>query len=119
MSDFAKDTNVPINDCINRRDAIEAVGFYSLHSGDKLLFADKALRDLPSAQRWIPVTERLPEYGDKVLVTFRNKYIDRTTIGVSRCYVQKEGFFSDRPFDYVAVAWMPLPEPWEGEESDG
>lgn len=74
--------------------------------------------EYPHKEQWIPVTERLPEYGDKVLVTFRNKYIDRTTIGVSYCYVQKEGFFSDRPFDYAAVAWMPLPEPWEGEEDE-
>ena len=73
----------------------------------------------PSAEhRWIPVTERLPKYGDKVLVTFHNKYIDRTIIGVSYCYVQKEGFFSDKPFDYAAVAWMPLPQPWKGE-NDG
>jgi len=37
-------------DCIERQAAIEAVGYYSLHSGDKLLFADKPLKALPSAQ---------------------------------------------------------------------
>ena len=37
-------------DCVSRQAAIEAVGYYSLHSGDKLLFADKALKSLPSAQ---------------------------------------------------------------------
>lgn len=48
--DFGRDTNVPSNDCISRQAAIEAVGYYSLHSGDKLLFADKPLKELPSAQ---------------------------------------------------------------------
>ena len=37
-------------DLIERKAAIDAVGYYSLHSGDKLLFADKALKELPSAQ---------------------------------------------------------------------
>jgi hypothetical protein len=43
-------------DLISRQAAIDAVGFYSLHSGDKLLFADKPLRDLPSAQPEQPKT---------------------------------------------------------------
>ena len=37
-------------DLIERQDAICTVGFYSLHSGNKLLFADRMLRELPSAQ---------------------------------------------------------------------
>lgn len=47
---LAKDTNVPSNDCISRQAAIDAVGYYSLHSGDNLLFADNVLKDLPPAQ---------------------------------------------------------------------
>ena len=71
---------------------------------------------LPSAQQWIPVTERLPEYGEEVIADFRNEQIGRDRIGVSYCYVQKEGFFSDVPFEYKVIAWMPLPVPWRGEE---
>ena len=37
-------------DAVSRQQAIDAVGYYSLHSGDKLLFADKPLKDLPSVQ---------------------------------------------------------------------
>ena len=37
-------------DAIDRQAAIKAVGYYSLHSGDKLLFADKPLKELPSVQ---------------------------------------------------------------------
>ena len=39
-----------MSDAIDRQAAIEAVGYYSLHSGDKLLFADKPLKQLPSVQ---------------------------------------------------------------------
>ena len=34
-------------DCISRQQAIKTVGWYSCHSGDELLFADNALRQLP------------------------------------------------------------------------
>ena len=37
-------------DCISREAAIYAVGYYSVHSDDKLLFADKPLKDLPSVE---------------------------------------------------------------------
>ena len=124
-----------MSDLISRQAAIKEVEKESQVDGAYGYMDTKSIVDLlnglPSAQptqesvpqcvesvgmRWIPVTERLPEYGNKVLVTFRNKYNGRTTIGVSYCYVQKEGFFSDRPFDYVAIAWMPVPEPWKGGE---
>ena len=38
-----------MDDLIKRQDAIKSVGFYSCHSGDKLLFADNALKNIPSA----------------------------------------------------------------------
>lgn len=37
-----------MDDLIKRQDAIESVGFYSCHSGDKLLFADNALKNIQS-----------------------------------------------------------------------
>lgn len=107
-----------MDDLISRQAAIDAI--LEMNTENRVSWLDCALDTLdalPSAEpRWIPVTERLPGYGEKVLVTFHNKYIDRTTIGVSSCYVQKEGFFSDTPFDYAPIAWMPLPEPWKGED---
>ncbi len=45
MSDFAKDTNVPTNDCISRRlaiDAIRAMQTYKLFAGDNMLLVDQA-----------------------------------------------------------------------------
>ena len=39
-----------MDDLISRRAAILAVGYYSLHYGEKMQFADKVLKELPSAQ---------------------------------------------------------------------
>lgn len=58
-----------MSDLISRQAAIYAVGYYSLHSGDKLLFADKPLKELPSADaverkkgKW--VLDENPHDGD-------------------------------------------------------
>lgn len=60
---------------------------------------------------WIPVTERLPKYGEKCLVHFKLTGHNDFHISVSYCYVQHEGFWSDCGRDYKATHWMPLPEP--------
>lgn len=59
-------------DCVSRQEAIDAVGYYSLHNGDKLMFADKPLKELPSAQpqrmrgRWIPHKSKFGGEDEKV-----------------------------------------------------
>lgn len=82
--------------------------------------------------RWIPVSEKLPEEDTDVLISYRYKegegdtshvYIDITSYG--------DMYFGGRkvkgakhwrqPFEYFTsnyevIAWMPLPEPWKGEE---
>lgn len=74
-----------------------------------------------SEQRWIPVTERLPEENEYVLLCNRELEPDEEA-GYSRMAV---GWLEDRKFccwdDRAArkefVAWMPLPEPYkEGEQ---
>lgn len=90
------------------------------------------LDKVPSAQpqRWIPVTERLPEEDVEVLITYRYKegegdtshaYIDITTYGQMYFGGNKVGDHKHwrQPFEYFTsnyevVAWMPLPEPYKG-----
>lgn len=80
-----------------------------------------AIMNLPSAkteQRWIPCSERLPEDEQNVLVTYK------TTDKIHLCQYHDDG--SKNPwYSYidqcrahmnVVLAWMPLPEPWRGEE---
>lgn len=57
---------------------------------------------------WIPVTERLPSVGEKVLVI---------TIGEGKQYVETDTLLATGEWiDYGNVThWMPLPEPPEEE----
>lgn len=77
------------------------------------LIADRIKR-LPSAQpeRWIPVTESLPEDNEYVLVTTAEggvtdaKYWHRERIWVKGLAIVN------------VTAWMSLPNPWRGEEDE-
>lgn len=66
--------------------------------------------------RWIPVSERLPEDGNDVLVRYRygHKTVCVVAYRVSGndCWTMSVGDCFDFP-DEQATHWMPLPEPPE------
>ena len=74
---------------------------------------------------WIPMTERELEPYTTVLITIRTRYNDTepweyyTDVAD---YDEYEGWTTFNDWDegqeYYITAWMPLPEPWEGE-NDG
>lgn len=70
--------------------------------------------------RWIPCSERLPEENLPVLVAVKQK--DRLPKWVKEqtySYVTDIDVYDDGDFDMhknKVVAWMPLPEPYKGEE---
>lgn len=76
----------------------------------------------PQGERWIPVSERLPDKNGRYLVT--EKYFafdDKKHNGYSRLYVDKIEFSggSFHRASYIEViAWMPLPEPYKEVEND-
>lgn len=81
------------------------------------------LNKLPTEQRWIPCSERMPEEyasdqyingSDAVLVTVDAE--EELTIGVSFtvCGEWVYGCLTGPPEGRV-IAWMPLPEPYEEE----
>jgi len=63
---------------------------------------------IPSAQQWIPCSERLPDQNGKYLVVGRQKAINILKFDGGRWYGK-----------WGVVAWMPLPEPYREEATDG
>ena len=69
------------------------------------LMAIKALE-----QSWIPVSERLPQDEQKVLVTTRSgNLIDVDT----SIFYHASAFW-----EHYVIAWMPLPEPYEAQKKE-
>ena len=77
-------------------------------------------------RRWIPVTERLPQMAGKYLVWIPSitgrGYIDILYYGEpafpnhrrERCFYESDSEWGDVFYDDV-IAWMELPEPFNGE----
>ena len=102
------------DDTISRQAAIDAVDSWLYESTNKRT-PSEVLKAVPSAQpeqRWTPVSEKQPEetgtymttidYGEYGLVTGQ-RYYHGGVLGWN---------------DECVIAWMPLPEPWKGEDND-
>ena len=108
-----------MDDTIYRQAAIDELDHAAWGKEYDKVLAKTMLESLPTAQQWIPCSERLPEYdGDAYLVTDYCEQINRKRIHVSYCYINKEGFWSDVPLGYKVIAWMPLPEPYRERRTD-
>lgn len=156
-----------MNDLISRATAIEALHTEIMKrrlsedtNDDGLLDefdTESVLRRLPSAQQWIPCSERLPKTEEKVFVTCEHLdiygkphryvckayHVDRYTVRADFDYWDEgcdeyreeddqfyvlEGWYeyihnwgdysSVRITEDKVVAWMPLSEPWKGENDE-
>lgn len=90
--------------------------FKSVESGMSLTGIQQAIDEMPTVEpnRWIPCSERLPDYGKPVLISALMPLCVMVYIG----YLSDDVWFCDRLFfrsDEV-VAWMPLPNPYERDE---
>ena len=96
-----------MDDLIKRQDAIRAVT-----TRDGCGRCEKAIKNIPSAQQWIPCSERLPDSQEDVLCDDDG----RVTIGY---YTDEEiGWHDTHSYRIYPTAWMPLPEPYK-ENDDG
>lgn len=85
--------------------------------------------------RWIPCSERLPEYMEPVLTWDGGAYCVEKRIPVIRDsdtgeeipgdwwvsddYDEYESDYYPNLRDGACIAWMPMPEPWRGGGEDG
>ena len=63
---------------------------------------------------WIPCSERLPEHGGRYLISVLDGINRRTTVApyLPRC---KAWAMNGRMAYWKVIAWMPLPEPYGGD----
>jgi hypothetical protein len=107
-----------MDDLISRRMAINGKISIQRANGAEV-WSDEAvpieyLKRLPSVQpeqRWIPVSSKLPEYGESVLCYFGKD----EDFGLNHVIDEEAGewFFNG------VTAWMPLPEPPKEGGQDG
>ena len=139
-----------MNDCISRQAAINAVCEYCEYFKNENVI--QSIKEIPSAQteskrewymkgyrdaqRWIPVTERLPEDGVTVWVTIKGhdvikceegETLEQAIARISKIRWVTQGYWSEEehgwndpsfgcPLMVKPIAWMPIetPEPWKG-----
>ena len=113
-----------MDDLISRRAAIDALceepevwsgkDEYGQGLNNQWHYDVNALKNVPTAQRWIPCSERLPEKDGLYIVSVIN---DHNRIYSKTCwYHGHEKWFARQD----VIAWMPLPEPYrEDGDNDG
>ena len=120
------------SDTISRQQAIDKfkpwleVKGYGWGELNMLRAVISELENMPSVQseqRWIPVSERLPEDDTRVQVTFANGIVGQSSWHKANEY--NNGFdavmhgVTDRHFvTFGVIAWKPLPEPYHGGEQE-
>ena len=83
--------------------------------------ADHLIANGVTIQRWIPVTERLPEGDERVLILCKNGamfvgYCGKQYLDYERRWRIKTALNSTKLLNIGRVThWMPLPEPPKGE----
>jgi len=102
-----------MDDLISRQAAIDALSQYPF---EKVVNCVSIIEELPSAQpeqRWISVSERLPEPRIDVWCN--------SDMGQMVGYYEEnvETWYGRDYLELMVTAWMPLPEPYKGGEQDG
>lgn len=112
------DNKFPKNEVFIVDDVYEQIVEQLSSVTDKMCFTkDIQLKPLPKERReWIPVSERLPETDEDVLITDGvTVYIGWMIDATDR---QWRADSEDNYFINDVIAWMPLPEPYKVESED-
>lgn len=129
----------PYEDCVSREDVLKKIYFANtspIGSENILQELSYSISLMPSVHpesRWIPVSERLPQSEDKVLLFYESHYchyVGSKPVHKGINYFTTIAFYDQenkewyedtewsRNGDVISfpLAWMPLPEPYGGEQ---
>ena len=115
-----------MSDLISRQDAIDKIEshirtvdeLYPLTDTDNILnyafeIAASCVYNLPSAQRWIPVSERLPKDDEEVIISCTDDSGDTPFSYTTVAWHFKGTWLCKDDRCFFITAWMPLPEPYK------
>ena len=85
---------------------------YSEESHTAMMMAIDALSSSEKPNKWIPVSKRLPEKYTYTLWCASSGYVRSD-------YFNGEFWEDAKKYCYEVIAWMPLPKPYEPQESEG
>lgn len=74
-------------------------------------------REKADANKWIPVSERLPDVAQRVLLSGHGKVMVGRLHSFGKYSLEPTGISYIYPMDAID-AWMPLPKPYQ-EDKDG
>ena len=125
---------VPCGDAISRK-AVEDITWQEPSYTDALNVLSEVrdkVRALPTVYpkndkpsgKWIPASEKLPDTDDEVLCWYEYYHWSQEKVlpeyGIGRYFKETSAWFGEvaNGKDVRVIAWMPLPEPYEPQESD-
>lgn len=83
------------------------------------------LKNLPTVDipQWIPCSERLPDEEGEYLLLYdsyfmNGKFAERRMKVEDFIIKPTKHFYREKGSSARYIAWMPLPEPWKGEENE-
>ena len=95
-----------VSDLLNRIAELEAE--VTKHHELQDSYCDR-IAELEAAQRWIPVSERLPE-DEKTVFVVINDVLEHTNEVARLTYLGNGNWWSWKSERYIVTHWMPLPE---------
>lgn len=105
---------------MTREEAIDIIKCLAWHTRPDEKDIEQAIKTLEQEPRWIPVSERLPEDKEIILITSSDMYLSKLTPWCG--WKNRNNWYTfTANGSYLIkypIAWMPLPTSYEPRESE-